>query len=68
MVASLFQNRTNVTYSEFKENVLALNFYFPSLRYTRISQMPKIDIVALASNIGGTLGLFLVIYILVFLA
>ncbi len=61
-VANLFPNPANVTYDEFRNKVLALNFYFPSLRYTRISQVPQVNIVALASNIGGTLGLFLVIH------
>jgi hypothetical protein len=59
-VANLFPNPANVTISELKESILALNFYYPSLRYTRVTQLPQVTIVSLISSIGGTLGVFLV--------
>jgi hypothetical protein len=64
-VAKLFPNPANVTTSDLKQSILALNFFYPSLRYTSVTQVPQVTIVSLISNIGGTLGVFLVIRILI---
>jgi len=44
---------------EFNKNYLAINVYFDSLKYTKISQTPKTSLSALVSNLGGSSGLFL---------
>ena len=48
------------------KNGLILNVYFPELKYTEVSETPKIGVISLISNIGGTLGLFLGISLLSF--
>jgi hypothetical protein len=63
-MANYFPNPANVTVRDLKKSMLALNFYFPTLRYTRVSQLPQVTIVSLISNIGGALGVFLVILFL----
>jgi hypothetical protein len=61
-IKKLFSNPANVTVSQLRNNILALNFYFPTLRYTGISQVPKSTFATLVADIGGTLGIFLVIF------
>jgi hypothetical protein len=48
------------------KNGLILNVYFPQLKYTEVSETPKVGVISLISNIGGTLGLFLGISLLSF--
>ena len=45
----------------FKGEYLALFIYFDSLKYTWISQEPKIELFGLVSNLGGILGLFILL-------
>lgn len=40
-------------------NILKLNIYFDSLSYTKIVQVPAINVFTLISNIGGSVGLVL---------
>ena len=40
-----------------KENHLALNIYYDSMSYTTFDEIPKLNLIDLISNIGGTLGL-----------
>lgn len=42
-----------------KKCLLAFNVYYSELSYTLISQLPKMDLTNLVSNIGGLLGLFI---------
>ena len=42
-----------------KENLLTALFEYESLKYTQISQIPKMTFVDLVSNTGGVLGVFL---------
>ena len=48
------------------KNGLILNVYFPQLKYTEVTETPKVGVISLISNIGGTLGLFLGISLLSF--
>ena len=41
------------------ENILAINFFYSSNKYTELSQTVKTTEIDLISNAGGTLGLFL---------
>ena len=43
----------------FKRKTIALNIYYPQLKYQVISELAKITIPDLLSGIGGTFGLFL---------
>jgi hypothetical protein len=51
-------NRT-LTYESFKESNLALNIFYPSLKYTQLTESPKTSLIDLVSNVGGLLGIFL---------
>jgi len=45
--------------TELKKNILDIDIFFDSLKYTKISQTPKTTLSALVSNLGGSTGLFL---------
>lgn len=47
------------TYENISRSFLSLHIYYEDLKYTLISQSPKMQVYDLVSNIGGTLGLFL---------
>lgn len=49
----------NITYEDLRKSVLAFNVYYQDLSYTKISQVPRIEIIDLVSNMGGLLGLFI---------
>jgi hypothetical protein len=51
---------TNVTftYDLFKSMWLSVWVYYPSLEYTRIVETPKVTLLDLLTQIGGSLGLF----------
>jgi len=51
-------NRT-LTYESFKESHLVVNIFYPSLKYTQITELPKTSLIDLVSNVGGLLGIFL---------
>lgn len=59
-----FQNRKDLNYQEIRENVVHLKIYFDDMKYTLISEKPKILLEDLLANIGGTLSLFLGVSIL----
>ena len=42
-----------------KKSIASINVFYDDLRYTKISQTSKMNLVDLMSNIGGTLGLYL---------
>jgi len=48
------------------ENLIYFNVFYNSFEYTSITQLPKMDIFDLISNIGGNLGLFIGISFLSF--
>ena len=52
-----FLQKINIS-NDIKEKGVYLIFYYPSLQYALIKQIPKTKIFDLVSNIGGTLGLF----------
>ncbi len=47
------------TYEEVNKHFVVLYVYYKDLKYTFISQQPKVELFDLISNIGGILGLFL---------
>jgi hypothetical protein len=47
------------TYENMSKTFYSLRVYYQDLKYTLISQHPKIAIFDLISSVGGTLGLFL---------
>ena len=54
----LFLNET-LTYDMYKERFAGLNIYYTNLQHIRITQAPKITLIDLISNLGGTIGIFL---------
>ena len=42
-----------------QESVVVMNIFYDSLAYTKSTEIAQMDLVALLSNIGGTLSLFL---------
>jgi hypothetical protein len=47
-------------------NLVAFNIFYPSLDYTVIDQIPKMDLFDFISNLGGNFGLFIGISFLSF--
>ena len=47
------------TYELFKESYLALNIFYPSTQFTKITISPKTSVIDLISNVGGSIGIFL---------
>lgn len=52
-------SRTEEAFDEFKKRFLHLYIYFKDLKTLKITQIPKMSITNLISDIGGTLGLFM---------
>ena len=48
------------------DNLVAFNIFYPSLDYTVIDQIPKMDLFDFISNLGGNFGLFIGISFLSF--
>jgi len=49
------------------DNITAIYVFYEDLKYTLISQQPKLQFIDLISNIGGSLGLFVGISFISFL-
>jgi len=47
------------TYEAFREEKSSVSVFYPSKRYTEIRQVPKITLIDLLANIGGSIGIFL---------
>ena len=47
------------TYENVSKTYFSINAYYEDLKYTLISQQPKIELFGLISNLGGILGLFI---------
>jgi hypothetical protein len=47
------------TYENVSKTYYLVNVYYEDLKYTLISQQPKIELFGLISNLGGILGLFI---------
>jgi len=47
------------TYENVSKTFFSINVYYEDLKYTLISQQPKIELFGLISNLGGILGLFI---------
>jgi hypothetical protein len=47
------------TYENVSKTYYLINVYYDDLKYTLISQQPKIELFGLISNLGGILGLFI---------
>ena len=48
----------NLTYEFFKSTWISVKVYYTSLQYTEISESPKITIIDLFTQIGGSLSMF----------
>lgn len=53
------ESSEHISFETFKRRAIALNIYYPQLKYNVISELAKITIPDLLSGIGGTFGLFL---------
>ena len=58
-VNKYFNKKENFTFDEIKQRAIAVNIYYPQLKYTEITELKKTSLIDLFSNIGGTIGLFL---------
>jgi len=47
------------TFENASQNFYGIRVFYQDLKYTLISQQPKIEVFGLISNLGGILGLFL---------
>ena len=47
------------SYVLFREYFYSINIYYPSLKYTYISESPQTTVYDLLSSLGGSLGMFL---------
>ena len=47
------------SYDSFREYFYAINIFYPSLKYTYISESPQMTVLNLLSSLGGSLGMFL---------
>jgi hypothetical protein len=58
---SIYYGFTNdfKTYENVSKTFFSINVYYEDLKYTLISQQPKIELFGLISNLGGILGLFI---------
>jgi len=58
---SIYYGFTNdfKTYENVSKTFFSINIYYEDLKYTLISQQPKIELFGLISNLGGILGLFI---------
>ena len=56
----------NITLEDLRESLVSFSVYYSSLSYTKISQLPKMDLVSAISEFGGILGLFVGISFLSF--
>jgi hypothetical protein len=59
-------SRNNLTFEQYKSNLVAFNVYYEELVYTQISESAKMTSIDLVANIGGVLGLFLGTSVLTF--
>lgn len=57
-ILNRFNNNTP-SYERLKQSILSVNINYNQLSYTNIKESQKITILDLATNIGGTMGLFL---------
>ena len=57
-ILNRFNNKTP-TYEQLKQSILFVNINYNQLSYTNIKENQKITFLNLATNIGGTMGLFL---------
>jgi hypothetical protein len=48
----------NLTYDLFRSAWVNLKVYYPTLQYTYISETPKVSLIDLCTQIGGSLGMF----------
>ena len=61
------QISNNTAYDILKKSLVSINVFYSDLKYTSVSQIPKVSLEDLISNIGGTLGLFIGISFLSFI-
>ncbi len=57
--AYLRERTANKTWDEIRNSLLFLRVFFNELKYTKVTQIPKINVADLVAAIGGTMDLFL---------
>jgi hypothetical protein len=60
-------NNKKPTYQQIKQSIASININYNQLCYTQIKEAQKITAIDLATNIGGTIGLFLGLSLLSFI-
>ena len=67
----IYNNTKNIAYNlgenSFINRVVHIFMYYEELKYTEVSEIPKMTLGDLISSIGGTLGLFLGVSLLSFI-
>ena len=53
------ENEIKQTYEECKRLYLTLNVYYPSLKYTKITEKPKMTLIDLLAQTGGSFSVFI---------
>jgi len=52
-------NNSKESFDSVKKKAIAMNLFYPHLKYEVINELQKTTIIDLLASIGGTLGLFL---------
>ena len=53
------KNNMNLTFSQYKDDYILLNVFYPYLKCTEIVEKPKVTLADLFANVGGSMGIFL---------
>lgn len=51
-----YSNNTKITFERVRRSSIAMNIYYPHLKYTALTELEKITIIDLLAGIGGTFG------------
>ena len=54
-----FNKSINTDYSELKKSIVSIKVFYDELKYTKVSQIEKMSLEDLVSNLGGIFGLFM---------
>jgi hypothetical protein len=58
LIKNKYDKNYNTILEDLRESLVSFSVYFTSFKYTRVSQLPKMNVIDLVSNFGGMLGLF----------
>jgi len=57
-IKSKYHKNHNITLDDLRESLVSFSVYYTSFHYTKISQLPKMEMTNAVSEFGGILGLF----------